>query len=940
MKKDYKNYSNKSNYISSNKRIMKNVDNNISYSQSDDEDNNDSYGQNYKLKQKSPQNDYNYNKKSKYKKISKYNDSLSDDMKLNRGFSAKMGIQDRKTYSNFDSNLKDNNYYSFNNYKRAFSGEKSYRPQNYYGSLSDNKYNAINSITSVNPKYTPINRNNNILLSNYAPTNPNTKVVKIKKQPKDEITKNVKRNLNDNFKSYRNHNNYHSNNDYYSNPTLNQTAPNIPVQKYIDDLKKMNNNSNYNNFHNYNLNNNFNNFSPRKVNNNQFIESNKNNNFNNDFELPQGNNTIGYYSIRKPYSSNVPSYQRIGSDIQPKLINKVSNPISRNPYSIGSQFMRENEKNREYLNDENDMDDEDDDRFHNLSSTMDYLSRTSPIKQIQNGQTNFNQFAKQPQFNSNNRSPDNTRITIVKKLPPLNKSNINNANPFNRPPVINTNQFNRPIITQISNNMNEVEQIKNSPSNNPRVKVQMIDRDGNPIQSIRNNQNSSLRTSSPKNNEIMNQNAATNPPNNLRANAAYIPRANQPDNQQNQMIINRNYIPQNQASIPLLNKNQQFQQQPNNYMNQVNNQNEYGSNSQPMINQNKMLSEQNNINSNEEADEDENQMPEEDINPEPLRGPEGNLVNVESGRITMANEEEGENDQNQNMANENNENAKKNNVDISYNDFDDSGWVKNYGGVTRPGKNIKGEQKVNQDSLVSLTNINNIKDFNIFGVLDGHGPQGHNVSEFASQFIPSQIINHPEIKALSDPEDIYEKLKDNNCQIITNAYLACDEQLKNAEFDAYNSGSTCILIIHIGNHIICSNVGDSRGLVTFDEQIEGDDGLNYLELAQLSIDYKPELLDEQKRILMSGGVVEKMKNEFGQGVGPFRVWARGKEFPGLAMSRSIGDLNSKNIGNVCPITTHNAAICTNNDLLSILAIFPIKITKTSQTIFIFASSVL
>ena len=39
-----------------------------------------------------------------------------------------------------------------------------------------------------------------------------------------------------------------------------------------------------------------------------------------------------------------------------------------------------------------------------------------------------------------------------------------------------------------------------------------------------------------------------------------------------------------------------------------------------------------------------------------------------------------------------------------------------------------------------------------------------------------------------------------------------------------------------------------------------------------------------------------MKNEFGQGVGPFRVWARGKEFPGLAMSRSIGDLNSKNIG--------------------------------------------
>jgi hypothetical protein len=66
MKKAYKNYSNTSNYASSNKRLPKNVDNNISYS--DDEDNNDSYGRNYKLKEKPPQNDYNYNKKSKYKK--------------------------------------------------------------------------------------------------------------------------------------------------------------------------------------------------------------------------------------------------------------------------------------------------------------------------------------------------------------------------------------------------------------------------------------------------------------------------------------------------------------------------------------------------------------------------------------------------------------------------------------------------------------------------------------------------------------------------------------------------------------------------------------------------------------------------------------------------------------------------------------------------------
>ena len=169
------------------------------------------------------------------------------------------------------------------------------------------------------------------------------------------------------------------------------------------------------------------------------------------------------------------------------------------------------------------------------------------------------------------------------------------------------------------------------------------------------------------------------------------------------------------------------------------------------------------------------------------------------------------------------------------------------------------------------------------------------MSNFASEFIPSQIINNPEIKELSDPELIYQKLKENNCQIITEAFLSCDEQLKNAEFDAYGSGSTCILIIHIGQHILCANVGDSRALVAYDDNKE-DQELNYLEQAQLSIDYKPDLEEEKNRILLSGGVVEQMQNQFGEGVGPYRVWVKGADYPGLAMSRSIGDLKGKTIG--------------------------------------------
>ena len=240
---------------------------------------------------------------------------------------------------------------------------------------------------------------------------------------------------------------------------------------------------------------------------------------------------------------------------------------------------------------------------------------------------------------------------------------------------------------------------------------------------------------------------------------------------------------------------------------------------------------------------------------------------------------------------------KKKDIDVTYSDFDGTGFVKNYGGVSKPGKDSFGHQKTNQDALVCKTNINNIKDFNMFGVLDGHGPEGHFVSEFAAEFIPSQIINHPEIKSLKDPQQIYLKLKENNCDIITQAFITADEQLKKVDFDTLESGSTCCLIIHVGTHIVCANSGDSRALVVYDHPGNmNTKNFNLWNVTPLSLDYKPEIPEERNRIVMSGGVVEQMKDELGEGCGPFRVWVKGKDYPGLAMSRSIGDLKGKEVG--------------------------------------------
>ena len=219
--------------------------------------------------------------------------------------------------------------------------------------------------------------------------------------------------------------------------------------------------------------------------------------------------------------------------------------------------------------------------------------------------------------------------------------------------------------------------------------------------------------------------------------------------------------------------------------------------------------------------------------------------------------------------------------------------LKDYGALTRPGAE-EGLPKINQDAFIEKTNINGINDFNIFGVLDGHGSQGHYISEFASEFIPNKIITHKEIKNNTNKESIYNKLIEDDYKIIKEAFISTDKELDSLEISSLNSGTTCNIIIHIGNHLICANVGDSRSLVVFDEQNDND--LNFLRAIPLSIDYKPELPEENSRILYSGGVVKQLKNEFGEYMGPYRVYAPGKDYPGLAMSRSIGDLFAKKLG--------------------------------------------
>ena len=248
------------------------------------------------------------------------------------------------------------------------------------------------------------------------------------------------------------------------------------------------------------------------------------------------------------------------------------------------------------------------------------------------------------------------------------------------------------------------------------------------------------------------------------------------------------------------------------------------------------------------------------------------------------------------LRNKNRNSQKDTKLDSFQEQFSSIIYVKASEAFSLAGKTAYGETKINQDSYIIEKNVNGVLNFNIFGVLDGHGEEGHFVSRFVKRYIIHRIQNHPSIKKLDEPQEIYNELKAKSFSIISNIFIDADSQIQKEKFDYIKSGTTIVLVIQLEEHIICANSGDSRAIAIYDEKDE--DELSKSKIFHLSYDCKPDLPNEKRRIMESGGVVEKAfyanlkKDEYT----PFRVWAKGENYPGLAMSRSIGDMDAKKVG--------------------------------------------
>ena len=879
---------------------------------------------------------YNQNGKIKnsIKNVPKGINPLTVDKHLNRAISGKIIPLPRKTNVALGNELR-----SFDNfgYKRSISGDRiNYnQPQSRFSSSTENNNNFFHRRTSSNGRDELQNViiNNRKISFNQNMKNPfeTAKVTKLKTeiiQNNNFTNKNISQKMIDNYKN----NNYHSVNSFNGNSNINlniASGVHNPVT-FINNLQIDNkenifvNNSNQINLSGNKFHNNIkivNNSSNNSFQNSSNSPKNLNSNINllpvSNFELIPGNNLLNYYSNKE--NINAQNFRNANINIQQRLTNAPINII--NSYSINKD-MNINQRltvPHKYINDV------EKNKHNSWMIKNEQIYNQQPVQM--NQQINLNQTLQQVQLNT-------PKITIANKIPQLNNNNnYNGVNPANNQYAINhnyrftvipkTNYFqqnvpqnalaprvsqlvnktnninNSPILNNITNmnninNLNNMNYMPNANIINTMNNVNMIN--------IKENKNNNINMGI--NNGILNQKnypITMRNPNIILNNNIPIVNNNQLTNNIpiNKIINQRNTIANTNILKPDFNQNinkpkidQIFSQ--NQIPNSTNT-----SQSSTIFSQNKVPNTTNTsqsstiIQSNQRLTQIPRNINQVYIPPQNKNG----YPTIENEIINQLNIDDINEKKEENIIkNESQRKEEINNKDINIpiNKFDKTGWLKNYGILTLPGKDASGKQKTNQDSFVFKGNINNVKDFNIFGVLDGHGPEGHYVSKFASECITSYLINHPEIKALTDPEQIYLKLKENDCQIITQSFVEADNSLKNVKFDALESGSTCVLVIHIGKHILCANAGDSRAIVVFDEK--GDNDLDFYFSEPLSNDYKPEIPEETNRILMSGGVVSQMKNEYGEVIGPYRVWAKGGDYPGLAMSRSIGDLKGKKIG--------------------------------------------
>lgn len=160
------------------------------------------------------------------------------------------------------------------------------------------------------------------------------------------------------------------------------------------------------------------------------------------------------------------------------------------------------------------------------------------------------------------------------------------------------------------------------------------------------------------------------------------------------------------------------------------------------------------------------------------------------------------------------------------------------------------------DHTQMLTLSPDLPHLSLFGVYDGHG--GEMVAHYMAKHFPDHLLATK--KLTSDQSQVESQAK----EAFETALMSIDAELRalpDVENGKDQSGSTAVMTLLSPTHVICSNTGDSRAVLS-----RGG------EAVALSDDHKPDNAIEKDRVQAAGGEVK-----FGRVNGD------------LAVSRAVGD---------------------------------------------------
>lgn len=179
----------------------------------------------------------------------------------------------------------------------------------------------------------------------------------------------------------------------------------------------------------------------------------------------------------------------------------------------------------------------------------------------------------------------------------------------------------------------------------------------------------------------------------------------------------------------------------------------------------------------------------------------------------------------------------------------------------------------NQDNF-SLTYFKN--GYTLACVFDGHGQWGHLVSLRTVQTVPYFLIRskHFETSIEKALVEAFEKAHDD-----------CVAIALQQDWNIMASGSTAVAALWKGNKLWTANSGDSRCVVS---------SIPEAAITHETVDHKPDDEKEKARVVAAGG---RVKSEtYDDGLTLHRIFIGEQNYPGLSMTRSLGDVCVKDHG--------------------------------------------